>query len=428
MARNSTSVEFSLILNDKDLNQDMFETTYNSAYGRFHQMDSKYNCLNLKYQNNYATNKLTNFNKNNLLNYSYVYKAKKMHENKIRNNMINSNVKKPKLMCPYCINENITKSKSINRIERKNYETEYFEDKNRYIHEYKRKADIKNRENRSKKTYASLFKNRNRSLQPYNYITYDSNNNKQNEYFGDDIEYGMLRCRNREIKNDQKLFGIDLNNINNINKNIDKDNNYYKKCLKQNKSWIGPKNYLLDKKEYNLIIRKQMEKDNIRNKKERYEKLKEENILLKAQLNKEKNDINRELNYKNNKKNEMNKININLLKAKKLKENKKIKLKKNEKEYITYLCKKQIDDFIARTKQKKMIYKNIEDENMKIAESKRINNKLEKNDLNRNYPGLNFRKRENGNCENCNKAFPKNVLSYMYFTFNSQQNKDENKV
>ena len=79
-------------------------------------------------------------------------------------------------------------------------------------------------------------------------------------------------------------------------------------------------------------------------------------IIKKVQLNKEKNDINRELNYKNNIKNEMNKININLLKAKKLKENKKIKLKKNEKEYITYLCKKQIDDFIARTKQKKMIY------------------------------------------------------------------------
>ena len=436
MARNSTSVDFSLILSDKNLNQDMFETTYKSAYGNFYPENSRHNCSNLKFHNNYATNKLTNINHNTKNNYSYIYKAKLMKEkNKLEKNIANNNnnrLNKPKLMCPYCINENIIKSKSINRIRRKNYETEYFEDKTKYIHEYKRKEDIKNRENRAKKTYISLYKNRNRSAQPFNNIV-NINNKTQKEYFGDDIEYGMLRCRNRELKNNNKLFDIDLNNFNknyckiNDNNNIIINNDLNnKKCLKTNKSWLGPKNYLLDKKEYNLIINKQMEKDYLRNKKERNDKLREENILLKEQLNKEKNDINREINYKQIKRNEMNKININILKCKELQENKEKKLKKIEKDKINYICKKQIEDFVKRVRQKKMLYKNVEDENMKMAESKRLDYKKEKNKIEKNYQGLNFRERDNTNCESCNRIFPKNVMSYMFYTFNAQQNKNKN--
>ena len=90
----------------------------------------------------------------------------------------------------------------------------------------------------------------------------------------------MLRCRNRELKNDKKLFGLNLlnneSNITKYNKNI--TNN-----LKSNKSWLGPKNYLLDKSEYSIIIAKQMERDNFKNRKERNEKLKQERSILAEQ-------------------------------------------------------------------------------------------------------------------------------------------------
>ena len=83
----------------------------------------------------------------------------------------------------------------------------------------------------------------------------------------------MIRCRNRELKNDKKIFGLNLNKSLKNNKN--------------NKSWIY-KNYLLDKDEYSRIIDEQIEKHNKKNLNERYFKLKEEKKILDEQLQKEK--------------------------------------------------------------------------------------------------------------------------------------------
>ena len=46
--------------------------------------------------------------------------------------------------------------------------------------------------------------------------------------------------------------------------------------------------------------------------------------------------------------------------------------------------------------------------------------------INRNYDGLLFREIEKKSCEKCNRLYPKNVLSYMNYTYNAQQKKDNN--
>ena len=419
MAKKPCTDDISLILTDKSFNQDVYETTYKSSYGRFHPEDSNKSYNNLKFCQNYDTNNLTNFK------YSYNnYHKNKQLENYLKTSQDNKPPKNPKLVCPNCVNENILKAKSITRLKKNNiYETEYFEDKMKSIHENKKKDDIKKRENRAKDTYISLFKNRDRSAQQYNNI---ATKNKGNDYFGHNIEYGMLRCRNRELKNDKKLFGLYLldKSKNKSNNNIgpNEKTNY----LKTNKSWIGPKNYLLDKNEYSFIISKQMEKDDKKTKKERYEKIKEEKNYLNAQLKKEKCDINKEICCKNKRRNEMNKINSNLLISKKIEEYRKKRIKKREKDCISLICKKQLEEMVRRFRQKRLNNINVEKENKKMSEEKKLKNKKDKILMNRNYEGLVFTGTEQKSCENCNRLYPKNVLSYMYYTFNEQQNNDKN--
>ena len=418
MARNYSKDNASMHLLEKCLKQDTYETTYKSSYGRFYPEEKKQYYNDFNCHQNYDTYNLTNISCTN--NYNSKYRRP---ENYLKTKKENNIKAKPKLLCPNCINEDIIRTKSKNRIKRTEiFETEYFEDKMRTIHEYKKNSDIKNRENRAKDTYISLFKNRDRSAQPYNKIV---SNYKDKNYFGNDIEYGMLRCRNRELKNDKKLFGLNLlnneSNITKYNKNI--TNN-----LKSNKSWLGPKNYLLDKSEYSIIIAKQMERDNFKNRKERNEKLKEERSILTEQLIKEKNDIKKEISSKNKKREEMNKANSYLLRHKKYEEYKRKRDKIQEKECINLISKKQIEDIMRKVKQKRMNYINIDKENLKMFENKKLNNQKEKIIMNQNYEGILFKGMENKSCEKCNRQYPKNVLSYIHYTEYEQQTKDKNKL
>ena len=67
------------------------------------------------------------------------------------------------------------------------------------VYENKMEKDIKNREEREKKTFSSLFNNHERSEVDYKKINVTNNNtSRKREYFGKDIKYGMIRCRNRE--------------------------------------------------------------------------------------------------------------------------------------------------------------------------------------------------------------------------------------
>lgn len=427
MAKKSSTDDISLILKERSLNQDMYETTYKSAYGRFYPEDNNRSYNNIQLYKKYATNNLTNYK----YKFNSIYHKNKNLENYIKTSQENIPQKNPKLVCPNCFNENILRTKSMNRLKKRQiYETEYFEDKMKMIHENKKKEDIKNRENRSKNTYISLFKNRDRSAKMYKNMTAKD---KKDEYFVDNIDYGMLRCRNRELKNDKKLFGLYLCDNNNKNKNSNnniEDENDNKKSkinnLKTNKSWLCPKNYVLDKKEYSFIIDRQIEKANIKLKKERYEKIKEEKTILNSQINKEKNKLDREICCKKKKRNEINKINCNLLKIKKYEEYKQKRLKNQEKECINLICKKQLDEMIKKFRQFRLKNKNVENENKKIAENKQMQNKKEKMIMNRNDEGLSLKEVEKKSCENCNRLYPKNVLSYMYYTYNEQQNDNKN--
>ena len=419
MERNQKNDIASLILVEKCLNKDTYETTYKSSYGNFYPKEKKQYYYYNKYPHKYNAYNLTNISYNNS-NYSKNRNRENLQKTKQEKN-INT---KPKLLCPNCINEDIIKSKSKNRIKRREiYETEYFEDKMKTAHEYKKNNDIKNRENRAKDTYVSLFKNRDRSAQPYNKIISKYNNKN---YFGNEIEYGILRCRNRELKNDKKLFGL---NLLTKESNIIKYRNNATNNLKYNKSWVGPKNYLLDKTEYSLIITRQMETDDLRNKKQRYETLKEENNILNEQLKKEKNDINREICSKNKRRYEMNRANSYLLRHKKYEEYKQKKNKMREKECINLISKKQIEDIIKKIRQKRMNYIKIDKENLKMFEDKKLKNKKEKIIMNRNYEGLIFQGMENKSCEKCNRLYPKNVLSYTNFTeYNNIKENNNNEL
>ena len=377
MKKNLSSLNFSFSLyNHYNNNYRQYETTYKSAYGNFY--NANYNFF-LGTKNN-------------------VSKSQCIYLNQTKNNIPNS-----KLICPNCINENIVKIKSKSRIKRSSKNNNYFEDKMRTVYENKRKKEIKNREERAKMTYSSLFKNRGESYQNYQKIKINNNkNNEEKEYFGNDIEYGMLRCRNRELKNDKKLFGIDLN-----------------KRLKNNKSWLG-NNYLLDKMEYSEIINRQIKDNDMKNKNEKIVKLKEENKLLYEQLQNEKNRIKQEKENKNNIKVEMNRVNSALLREKKIKENKQINQKRKEKDYINKLCQTEIEEFIQNFRTKKMRNKNIDEDNYRTAKIKNAKNKIK---INKSFYGLPLKGIENKKCEQCKREYPKNVMSQIYYSYNIQQKK-----
>ena len=377
MKKNLSSLNFSFSLyNHYNNNYRQYETTYKSAYGNFN--NANYNFF-LGTKNN-------------------VSKSQCIYLNQTKNNIPNS-----KLICPNCINENIVKIKSKSRIKRSSKNNNYFEDKMRTVYENKRKKEIKNREERAKMTYSSLFKNRGESYQNYQKIKINNNkNNEEKEYFGNDIEYGMLRCRNRELKNDKKLFGIDLN-----------------KRLKNNKSWLG-NNYLLDKMEYSEIINRQIKDNDMKNKNEKIVKLKEENKLLYEQLQNEKNRIKQEKENKNNIKVEMNRVNSALLREKKIKENKQINQKRKEKDYLNKLCQTEIEEFIQNLRTKKMRNKNIDEDNYRTAKIKNAKNKIK---INKSFYGLPLKGIENKKCEQCKREYPKNVMSQIYYSYNIQQKK-----
>ena len=410
MLKKSCNDYFSNVFKDKTINVDNYETTYNSSYGKFYPESNNKSYSTIKIYQNYATNTLTNYN----------LKTNKYHKNKnleifVKESQEDKHEEKHKLMCPNCINEKIIRTKSMARLKRKKvYETEFFEDKMRTVHENKKKKDIINREFRAKNTYVSLFRNRERSAGHYKNLAIK---NKENDNFGQNIEYGMMRCRNRELENDKKLFGlyfVETNDKkNNINNNSIINIKEREKNLTVNKSWILPKNYLLNKEEYNFIINKQMEKETIKVKRERIQKIREENDYLNYQIKKEKNDINKEISYKRAKINEMNKINSKILKEKKIEEYKQKIIKNQEKSFINSICQKQFEDMKRKLRQKKLRDINIEKENIMMSEKKKMKNQRDKIIMNRKYEGLVFKGVEKNKCGKCNKLYPKNVLTYI---------------
>ena len=387
MRKNNSSLNFSYCFCNRNSRFNNFQTTYNSAYGNFYGEDN-----NLK-NNNIPVNKSTNLK----------------HEYILLNQTKKTNIPNTKIICPNCINENIIKERTRSRIRRSKeykYNGGFFEDKMKSIYEQKLIKDRINREENARKTYNSLFINRGRSNENYKKLN-DTNNyiNKEGEYFGKDIEYGMIRCRNREIKNDKKLYGIDLKNK-----------------LKNRKSWFGH-NYLLDKNEYNEIINKQIEKDNKKKENAKNDKIKEEKSLLKEQLQNEKNEIKKEKENKNNIRIEMNRINSILLKEKKIKENNEIKKKRIEKECISNICRQQIEEFVQNLKLKKLKNKNIEEENYKTAQIKNKKKEFKKYKYDKNIYGLPLKEIEKKSCEQCKREYPKNVMSQIYYLYNEQQKK-----
>ena len=387
MRKNLSSLYFSYCFCNKNTNFGQYETTYNSAYKNYYEKEKDSNTNNI-----YTTKKSTNFKPCHLF----------LNQTKI-------NIPNSKLICPNCINKKIVQSKSRSRIRRsKNYNLGYFEDKMKTIYENKKKKDIKNREERARKTYDSLFNNRGRSEENYKKINGANNDtSRDGEYFGQDIEYGMIRCRNRELNNDKKIFGIDL-----------------QKRIKKSKSNIGF-NYLLDKNEYSEIINKQIEKNNKKSENEKSYILKEEKDLLSKRLKNENDKINEEKENKNNIRNEMNRINSVLLKEKKIRENNEKRRKKREKESISKICKQQIEEFIHNLKLKKIKYRNVDEENYQTAQSKskNKNNELNKIKNDKTFYGLPFKGIENEKCDKCLRNYPKNVMSQIYYSYNEQQKK-----
>ena len=409
MAKRQQKDEMSFILSYKNLNHNAFETTYKSSYGRFSPEELRQANTNFNFYKKGVSGCLTNMR-------YYNYKTNNNNsENFLKGGeeKNNKNLEKTKLMCPTCINENIIKAKSMNKIKRRVYETD---------------GDIKIGENRTVKTNKRFLKNRDRSAQPYKRMTskYNNDNNNNDSYFGNDVEYGMLRCRKRELQNAQKLFG--LNSLEMKEKNNTQNSYRY---LKNNKSWVGPWNYLLNKNEYSYIINKQMEKSSTKSKNEKLEKIKEENNLLNEQLKKEKDDINKEILTKNKRRNEMNKTNYNMIKTKKFEEYRKKRIQKQEKECLSILSKKHLEETKKKLRQKKQNNFNFYKINLKMFEDKILKNKKNKKNkiiLNRNYEGLVLKGVEKENCEKCNRPYPKNVLSQMYFTYNDKQKGDKNKI
>ena len=173
MRKNNSSLNFSYCFCNRNSRFNNFQTTYNSAYGNFYGEDN-----NLK-NNNIPVNKSTNLK----------------HEYILLNQTKKTNIPNTKIICPNCINENIIKERNRSRIRRSKeykYNGGFFEDKMKSIYEQKLIKDRINREENARKTYNSLFINRGRSNENYKKLN-DTNNyiNKEGEYFGKDIEYGM---------------------------------------------------------------------------------------------------------------------------------------------------------------------------------------------------------------------------------------------
>ena len=68
----------------------------------------------------------------------------------------------------------------------------------------------------------------------------------------------------------------------------------------------------------------------------------------------------------------MNKINSNLLISKKIEEYKRKRSKKHEKDCISLICKKQLEEMVRRFRQKRLNNINVEKENKKISEEKKM--------------------------------------------------------
>lgn len=390
-----------------------YETTYETSYGNFHPNKCCKTKPNLKNETN-TNDKSVNFNNNYIL------------LNQTKKNIPNS-----ESICPNCINDNLAQMRSISRsrsrIKRLSDVSDIFEDKMRGLHKKKLEQDRQNRENRTKNTYYSLFDNRHRSTEYKKiYVSKTDNNiSREGEYFGKDIDYGMLRCRNREIKNDKKIFGINLNNnkshlYNKINSRI--NNNFLN--YNNHKSFIG-KNYLLNKLEYSQIIDDQIEKNTRKYWNEKFMKIKEERNLLKEQLENEKETINHEKEKKMKIRNEMNRVNSVILKNKKMREYNEQLLKRKEKEKINNLCKKENEDYAKNLQLQKIKNQKIDEDNFKSATI--VAKKMKKKD-DKIYPGLNLEGISNTinikcKCDQCFRKFPKNVMSQIYYSYTEQQKK-----
>lgn len=382
MYRNISNLNSSFYFYNKGSLFKQFETTYKLAYGRFYEEEKKSKNSNI-YTPNKSINSFPQF---------------------LRLNQTKNNIPNWKLICPNCINENIIKVKSHSKIKRlKKKEIDFFEDKMRLVHEKKLKHDIREREERSKKTYHSLYINRHRRNENYKKITNDIS--REGEYFGKDIEYGMIRCRNRELNNDKKIFGIDL-----------------KAKLKNNKSWIGH-NYLLNKTEYGEIINNQIKNKTRKKKNEKNLNIKEEKDLLFEQLQNEKNRMKEENDKRNYIRKEINRINSIILKEKKIKENYEKRKKIKEKECISNICKKEIEEFIQNLKMKKIKNQKYDDDNFKIALIRNKKSKIEKFKTDKNFYGLPLRGIESKKCDQCKRNYPKNVMSQICYSYNEQQKK-----
>lgn len=382
MNKNISSLNFSFCFYNKGSLFKQYETTYKSTYGKFYDEENKSRNSNI-------------YTPNRSINYQPIF---------LRLNQTKNNIPNWKLICPNCINENIIKVKSHSKIKRlKKKEIDFFGDKMKLAHEKKMKSDIMNREERAKQTYHSLYVNRGRRNE--NYIKISNDISREGEYFGKDIEYGMIRCRNREINNDKNIFGIDLKNR-----------------LKNSKSWIG-NNYLLDKTEYNEIINKQIKSKIRKNKREKCLSIKEEKELLFEQLQNEKNKIKEEKEKKNYIRNEINKINSIILKEKKNRENCEKRRKMKEKEYISNICKQQIEEFIQNLKMKKIKNQKYDDDNFKIALIRNKKSEIRKFKTDKNFYGLPLKGIENKKCEQCKREYPKNVMSQICYSYNEQQKK-----
>ena len=120
----------------------------------------------------------------------------------------------------------------------------------------------------------------------------------------------------------------------------------------------------------------------------------------------------------------MNRVNSYLLKEKKDRENTQKKYKKKEKENISNLCKKEIEDYAKNLKMKKIQNQIVVEDNYRYTQIKNKNNENEKiKNQQRTYNGLFFKGVENNKCDQCNRAYPKNVLSQLYYTYDAQQKK-----
>lgn len=298
------------------------------------------------------------------------------HNNK-RDISFNCNKKKlyQKMICPSCINENIVNNK--NEIKRKEKITDFFINK------------IEKKNNKNK----------------INNINDQFNKTWNNGMFLEDIDYGRIRARKRELNNDNRIFGTSF-------------------CY-TNKS-CDNKNHIIKGKEYYEIINKQIENKKRKKDIEYQKKINEENKYIYYQIEKDKNRVLEEKRKKQKKINEINKINEILINCKKKLKNYEDDLKKKENEYILILCDKQNKEYNQKKADQKQKEKKIDYENYIMSQNNkdRKKNEKEKEDKfqGRDFLDL-FPKNDNKKkCEQCYRKYPKNVLSPFYYSYYIEQN------